>query len=355
MQIKRIKIKNFRNIENIEIFPDENMNIICGENAQGKTNIIETIWFFTGAKSFRNNKDTVFVKFSEKKAIIETDFIFNGCENEIKIEIEDNKRTAFLNGKKLSSASLLAGTFSAIIFSPTDLSLVKDSPSIRRKFLDVSIGQIYPSYIEILSAYTRAVVQRNKIIKDYRYDKTLSIMLDVFEKEITDNGKKITEYRKKYIKVLEKYVPDIYFGLSAGKEKIEIKYLLNCEASEIEEKLKNSRNEDMLSGVTSIGPHRDDLEFLINGISARNFGSQGQQRSVVLSLKLAGAEVSKEITGEYPVCLLDDVMSELDKKRQDYILNHIKDWQVFLTCCDPADTNSLIKGKIFNIEKGKIK
>ena len=355
MKIKEIKIRNFRNIDSIDIFPDENMNIICGENAQGKTNIIEAIWFFTGAKSFRNYKDTVFVKFGEEKAKLEISFIFKGCEENITIEIENNKRTAFLNNKKLSSPSLLAGNFGAVIFSPSDLSLIKDSPSVRRKFLDVSIGQLYPSFIEILSSYTRAVIQRNKIIKDYKYDKTLSIMLDIFEKEIAENGIKIINYRKKYLDILEKYVPDIYFGLSAGKEKIKTNYIINCDSEKIEEKLKISRENDMLSGVTSVGPHRDDIDFKINDISVRNFGSQGQQRSVALALKLAGAEVSKEITGEYPICLLDDVMSELDPSRQNYILNHIKEWQVFLSCCDPANINNLTKGKVFNIQKGAIK
>ncbi len=354
MQINNIKIKNFRNLSNINIEANKNMNIISGENAQGKTNIIEAIWLLTGAKSFRNSKDTVFIKFGEEKAKIETEYFFKGCKNNIKIEIDDNKKTVFLNEKKLSSAVSLAGNFNAVIFSPSDLSIIKDSPNIRRKFLDVSIGQLYPSYIEILNSYLRAVVQRNKIIKDFKYDKTLSIMLDIFEKEIYEKGIKIIKYREKYIEILEKYVPNIYFGLSSGKETIKTEYLKNCSEEDLKENLKNSRENDSFSGVTSVGPHRDDIDFKINGISARNFGSQGQQRSVALSLKLAGAEVSKEITGEYPICLLDDVMSELDPKRQNYILNHIKDWQVFLSCCDPANTDRLKSGTVFNIKGGAI-
>ncbi len=354
MKINNINIKNFRNISDISILPDENMNIICGENAQGKTNIIEAIWLFSGAKSFRNNKDTVFIKFGEKNSLIECNFEFNGVSNEIKIKFEENKKIVFLNGEKLSSTACLAGNFGAVIFSPSDLSIVKDSPSVRRKFLDVSIGQLYPQYINFLNSYTKAIIQRNKIIKDYKFDSTLSVMLDVFEEEISNLGEKIIKYRKKYISILEKYVPDIYLGLSDGKENIKIKYISNFQDN-LEEKLKESRKIDMLSGITSIGPHRDDIEFFINDINAKTFGSQGQQRSVALSLKLAGAEVSKEILGEYPVCLLDDVMSELDPKRQNYILNHIKNWQVFLSCCDPANTNGLNKGKIFNIYKGGIK
>ena len=353
MIIKRVKIKNFRNISDIEFFPDENVNIICGENAQGKTNIIEALWLFCGAKSFRTSKDLYFLKNGEKKAFIETDYIYNGCENNIRIEFEESKKTAFFNNKKLSHVSELAGNFDVFVFSPIDLSLIKDSPSVRRKFLDVSIGQIYPKYIEILKNYTRAVIQRNKILKEYKYDQTLEIMFDVFEKEISDNGKKIIEYRKKYISLIENHFQDIYNGISNGKGIIKIKYVINNE-NDLEEELKNKREKDMLLGITSVGPHRDDLEFFINGMSVKNFGSQGQQRSVALSLKFAGAEVIKKINGEYPVCLLDDVLSELDPGRQNYILNHIKNWQVFLSCCDPANTNSLISGKIFNIKKGDI-
>ena len=179
-------------------------------------------------------------------------------------------------------------------------------------------------------------------------------MLDVFEKELASSGKKIINYRKEYIKTLETFVPEIYSGLSKGRENITFKYILSCEKELLSEKLKNSRNEDMYSGVTSVGPHRDELAFFLNGINVRNFGSQGQKRSVALTLKLAQSEVIKQITGEKPICLLDDVMSELDLSRQNYILNHIKDMQSFITCCDPNNTEQLKSGKIFKIKDGKI-
>jgi len=352
MHLEKVKIKNFRNIQNLEFFPEKQMNVICGENAQGKTNIIEAVWLFTGAKSFRENKDSSYIKFGEDSARCEIDFVNLGSKQSAAMTFGE-KRTAYLDGKALSSPAKLAGNFSAIVFSPVDLSLIKEGPSLRRKFLDTAIGQIYPNFIEILKSYTRAVVQRNKIIKDYRYDSTLSVMLDVFEKEIADCGEKIIKYRKNYLERLIKYVPQIYFGLSSGREEITAVYVANCDGI-IEEKLKQSRSSDMYTGVTSVGPHRDDIVFNINGISARGYGSQGQQRSVALALKLAGAEVTKEITGEYPVCLLDDVMSELDPARQDYILNHIKNWQSFITCCDPSNTQNLSSGKIITVRKGEI-
>lgn len=352
MKVNKIKIQNFRNISDIYLEFDDEINVICGENAQGKTNIIEALWLFSGAKSFRGTKDNEFIKFGEKKAKIYTEFNMLGVENSAQIVFED-KKTAFLNEKKLSNTSSLAGKFNAVVFSPSDLTLVTDGPDKRRRFLDTAIGQLYPNYIEILRNYTRAVMQRNKIIKDYRYDKTLSVMLEVFETEIVDMGNKITEYRKRYINILNKYVSKIYSGISSGKENVEIFYLSKNEILD-NEILKNSRQNDMFTATTSVGPHRDDIVFKINEISARNFGSQGQKRSVALSLKLAGAEVIKEISGEYPICLLDDVMSELDEGRQNYILNHIRNWQSFITCCDTSNIKNLKAGKVINIRNGGV-
>ncbi len=352
MKILNFSCKNFRNLSDIKISDFEEMNVICGENAQGKTNLIEGIWLFTGIKSFRGAKDKEFLRFGSEKAKLSLDFEAEQIENNAEIEITD-KRTAFLNDNKLKSPSLLAGKFNAIVFSPNDLSLVKDGPSVRRRFLDIAIGQLYPSYISVLRNYMRAVIQRNQIIKDLRYDSTLSVMLDVFEKEIGENGKKITEVRKKYISVLSEFLPEVYKGISGGREELEVEYKISFKNDLIEE-LKNSRQTDMFTGTTSVGPHRDDLDFKINGISARVFGSQGQKRSVALAIKLAEGEVINKISGEYPVFLLDDVMSELDPERQNYILNHIKGIQSFITCCDPSNVANLEKGKIITVKNGQV-
>jgi len=351
MKVKKIKLQNFRNIKNTELLPCDGMNVICGENAQGKTNILEAIWLFTGAKSFRNSKDREFVNFNEDSALLELDFLSEGIEKQAKIKIKE-KREAVFNENKLKSPSLLAGNFNAIVFSPLDLRIVTDGPNIRRKFLDVAIGQIYPAYIELLKKYMRAVTQRNSIIKDYRYDSTLSIMLDSFEEEIAITGEKIVVLRKKYIDTLNLFLPSLYNGISGGKEELSTFYTESCE--NLKESLKNNRQEDMFSGSTSVGPHRDDIEFKINGVSARMYGSQGQKRSVALSLKLAEAQVIKNKVGECPVFLLDDVMSELDPERQNFILNHIQNMQVFLTCCDPDNVKNLKAGKIFTVKEGGI-
>ena len=352
MKVLTLKCKNFRNLSEVEFTPCDETNVICGENAQGKTNLLEAIWLFTGAKSFRTNKDADFLKFDSQKAVLNLNFLSEGIENEAEITITDKRRVKF-NQNKLSSAAGMAGKFNAVIFSPVDLSLVADGPSVRRRFLDTAIGQIYPSYITLLKNYLRAIAQRNKVIKEYRFDATLSIMLDVFEEEIAENGKKITEFRQKYIENLNQFLPKVYDGISAGREELTTKYLFSF-SGDFKEALKNSRKEDMFTGTTSIGPHRDDIDFKINGISARKFGSQGQKRSVALAVKLAEAEVIKKNTGECPIILLDDVMSELDATRQNYILNHIKGMQSFITCCDDQSVKNLIAGKKIVVKNGSV-
>lgn len=353
MKISSFSCSNFRNINELSLDKLDEMNVICGENAQGKTNILEGIWLFTGIKSFRSSKDSAFVKFGCDKAGLSVNFTAEGIENDAELVIKEH-RTAVLNNNKLKSASLLAGKFKAIVFSPADLELVSGGPAVRRRFLDVAIGQLYPGFIGIAKNYARAVTQRNRIIKDYKYDSTLSVMLDVFEEEIAANGKKITEFRKRYVSRLEEFLPEVYAGISCGKEILKTEYISCCENSDLKEMLKSSRKDDMYTGSTSVGPHRDELDFKINGISARGFGSQGQKRSVALSVKLSEAEVIRKISGEYPVFLLDDVMSELDPDRQNYILNHIKGIQSFITCCDPSNAEKLKKGKLINIKNGSV-
>ena len=328
------------------------MNVICGENAQGKTNLIEAVWLFTGAKSFRSGKDSEFIKFGGESAKNEICFYSGGIENDAVMEFGE-RRKAILNENALSSPSKLAGVFRAVVFSPNDLSIVKDGPSVRRKFIDTAIGQLYPNYIAFLRNYRRALEQRNKTIKEYRFDGSLSVMLDVFENEIAEYGKKIVQYRKRFLEVMSGFLPSIYEGISGGKEKLETVYLPCCDGDLIEE-LKTARKEDMFTGTTSAGPHRDDIDFKINGVSARPYGSQGQQRSCALSLKIGEATILKNVSGEQPVALMDDVMSELDENRQKFLMKFFDGWQVFVTCCDPSHRNKINSDKVFEICDGRI-
>ena len=353
MKIKSLKIKNFRNLKDVSFFPSEEINVIYGENAQGKTNLIEAVWLFTGAKCFRGAKDSEIKMLGSQNAVLDLTFHSNGVENDERIVIE-NRRKAFLNSKPLSSPGMLAGNFYAIVFSPSDLSLIKDGPKERRRFIDIAIGQLYPKYINYLKDYTRAVTQRNAILKQSLKENIDLKLLSAFEAEICENGKKIIKYRLRYIELITPILTEIYNGLSGEKEKITINYLNSANEDDFAQYLVNSRKSDALAGITSAGPHRDDIEFLINGLNARKFGSQGQMRSVALSLKLSEAHVIKNITGEFPVALLDDVMSELDPSRQEYILNHIKGWQVLITCCEPDVVNRLKEGKTIKIKNGKI-
>ena len=355
MIIKNLYSKGFRNFKELEFLPSENMNVIYGDNAQGKTNLLEAIWLFCGAKSFRGAKDSELLGFNSNKAVNSCDFIFGETEKNAKIIIEQNRK-AELNGKMLSSASKLAGNFYAIVFSPTDLNLVNDGPMVRRRFLDTAIGQIYPLYNEKLRNYVKAVTQRNTVLRDLKFHGDIEFLLDDFEKSLAVLIKEVVKYRYRYVEILKEILPEIYGGLSGEKEILNIEYSSaiskNAETEEIAEILKKARKEDILTGNTSVGPHRDDLNLILNGSAVKSYGSQGQRRSVCLALKLSEAKVLKRITGEYPIALLDDVMSELDRSRQDFILNHIKDWQVFITCCDPSNIKGLKNGTVFQMKGG---
>ena len=356
MIVKNLTSKGFRNFDEIEFFPSKNMNVIYGNNAQGKTNLLEAIWLFCGAKSFRGAKDRELLGFNKEKAINTCEFIFGENKKNAKIIIEE-KRKAELGGKLLSSASKLAGNFYAIVFSPMDLNLVNDGPNVRRKFLDTAIGQIYPLYNEKIRNYMKALNQRNTILRDVKFHSDIEFLLDDFEKSLSVLIKEIVKYRYRYVEILSETAPEIYGGISGEREKLTIEYsspvLRNMGSEEILKLLKKSRKEDILTGNTSVGPHRDDLELILNNSKLKSYGSQGQRRSVCLTLKLSEAKILKKITGEYPIALLDDVMSELDKSRQGFILNHIKDWQVFITCCDPSNIKGLKDGTVFQMEGGK--
>lgn len=355
MIVKKLTSSGFRNFNELEFCPNENMNVIFGDNAQGKTNLLEAIWLFCGAKSFRGAKDSELLGFEKQRAVNSLDFVFGGVEKNAKIIIED-KRKAELSGKKLSSAAALAGEFYAIVFSPADLNLINDGPAVRRRFLDTAIGQLYPIYNEKLRNYYKAVAQRNSILRDIKYNLDVEYFLDDFETSLATLSKEIIKYRLRYVEILGDTTPELYSGISGEKETLNIAYSATIPASaevdDIKKILKQARKEDVFKGVTSVGPHRDDLNLTLNGNPLKNFGSQGQKRSVCLTLKLSEAKVIKKIAGEYPVALLDDVMSELDKSRQDFILNHIKDWQVFITCCDPSNIKGLESGTVFQMEGG---
>ena len=360
MKIKNIHLENFRNFESFDVDFDD-VNIIWGENAQGKTNLIEAIYLFTGAKSFRGAKDRELLRFNSEKSRLKIEFESEKRDENAEIEIT-NHRLAKLNGVKKKSAAELGEEIKAVIFSPVHLSMIKDGPKERRRFVDGALCQLKANYRMLLKEYARALEQRNSLLKDLYKHPELDGMLYIWNQNLAKTGAKIIYQRLKYIEALLPYVEDIYSGISSNREKIEIKYCgcadFNADIENIEKKLLSAFGEsysaDIMNATTSKGPHRDDIEILINGNSARIYGSQGQQRSCVLALKLAEAALLEKMTGIKPVALLDDVMSELDEKRQDYILNKIKGLQVFITCCDKEQILRLKNGKTFQIKNGVI-
>ncbi|MBQ5321608.1 MAG: DNA replication/repair protein RecF [Oscillospiraceae bacterium] len=354
MFIKEIKIENFRNIENLKMMPSENVNVIFGKNAQGKTNILEAIWLFCGAKSFRTYKEQEFIKLSSEYFKNEMIFFDGERDNNIKISLSQKKEVLY-NGVKKKSAAEIAGNFTAVAFIPTDLMFIKGGPEIRRRFLDGVICQIKPSYISLLHKYNKILSQRNALLKDAYYNADIYDLLDVYDREMAKTGTKIINERKNYLYKLNEKASSFYDGISGGKEKMRCFYISSADdENEFYEKLKEKRREDIKQGFSSIGPQRDDIEVLIDEMSAKNYASQGQQRSIILTLKLAEGEIIYKETGKKPIFLLDDVMSELDEYRQDFILNHVKENQVFITCCDISSVLRLFSGKIFEIKEGKI-
>lgn len=362
MNVKYLQVKNFRNIEKCAIEPCENVNVIFGQNAQGKTNLLESIWLFTGCRSFRGSKDSEMINFNSNKAVLDMDFYAFDRDYSAHLEIGEGRK--FMLGGVKKTTTEIMGNFLSVVFSPVHLSLVKDGPYERRRFLDIAISQLKPKYGVTLSQYNKAIQQRNILLKDIVYHSELYDTLDIWEDRIAFYGSEIVRQRLGYINKLSSYSEEIYGGLSSGKEKLTIGYdqqtlIAGDNKQELYENLKNqlyqSRKNDLTSGFTSVGPHRDDLSIKIDSLAARSYGSQGQQRSAALALKLGEAAVVRSFSSEQPVALLDDVMSELDETRQNYILNHIKDWQVFITCCDPNNVRNLKSGKKFEMKNGKVK
>ena len=365
MIIRELQFENYRNLENKTIEPAENVNVIYGENAQGKTNLLEAIWLFCGGHSFRGSKENEMIAFHQKYFRLGIRFFSGEREQTAQIAFDKSRRQIKLNGVEKSSSSYLTEVFSAVVFSPEHLNLIKQGPSVRRRFIDAAICQHRIRYASMLSKYQQIINQRNALLKDIRRHGELKKMLEIWDDSLTAVGAQLISERYAYLKKLREPAQSYHDGISGGRETLEIDYLSTSETEEadeigmLREKLKaaflKAQDEDIYTGNTSVGPHRDDLEIRINGISARRYGSQGQQRSAVLSMKLSEAELLYEKNGERPVILLDDVLSELDNGRQDFLLNKVERYQVFVTCCEESNKEQLQNGRVFYIENGVIK
>lgn len=370
MFVTELGFENFRNLQNGTISPCKGINVIYGENAQGKTNLLEVLWLFTGGHSFRGAKDSELPRIdTETKTStgyfrLKLDFYSSDRDQKVQLQYTAGKKSSVINGVEKKMASALIGKVCAVIFSPEHLLLVKEGPSRRRNFIDGAICQIRPQYAKTLGLYNRSLSQRNALLKDIARHPELMDTLEIWDSRLIRFGIQVMEERRPYIEKLKEKITGKYSGISKEREQIRLTYQMSLKAEQdfsfsqkeafFQKELDRQRSIDIRSGFTSVGPHRDDLLIEINELSARLYGSQGQQRSAVLSLKLAESEILTESIGETPLILLDDVMSELDAGRQDYLLNHLHDRQVFITCCDPQSVSLMETGRRFLVDNGTV-
>ena len=353
MYIEKIKLQNFRNYKQLELNLNKNINIIFGNNAQGKTNILESIFLCSFGKSFRTTKEKEMIKFNETNLIVEVFYQKKDRDGKIKIEIGDKKQI-YLNGIKIKKLSELLGNVNIVIFTPDDINILKDGPVGRRRFLDMMIGQLRPNYVYNLNMYLKTIEQRNNYLRQIREENKPEEMLEIWDEKLADYAEKIFNYRDEFIKKIMQKINKIHSEITENKETLEIEYISNCEKKENYLKLlKERRKLDIIKGFTTKGIHRDDFMIYINEKEVGTYGSQGQNRTVVLSLKLAELNVIYDEIGEYPILLLDDFMSELDEERRKNFLNNIKNTQVILTGTEKIDLPNL-ECNLYNVKKGEI-
>ncbi|MBO5286868.1 MAG: DNA replication/repair protein RecF [Clostridia bacterium] len=365
MICRKIEFNNFRNIENEIIEFDDGINVIYGENAQGKTNILEGIYLFARGKSFRAFKDKELIRFGTDVAYAKMTFEKKEGSSELGVEIPKSSIKRFYRNKvKVNKTSEIIGEFRAVLFCPSHLGIIKDSPSVRRKFLDVAISQLRPIYIKMLTRYNTVLENRNAILKmEENERRQYTEMLSIYSSELSSLCADIAEMRIEYIKKLNYYVNGFFEEMTSGKEKPKLTYETNAKENDFESKevlknkylslLKDNLEKEYRAGATLYGIHKDDIKIEINGRDARFYSSQGQQRSLSLAMKMAEGEISKEKTGEYPVFLFDDVLSELDETRKKYILSKITSRQVIITGCDPSVFDNTDVASFIFISEGK--
>ena len=353
MYIEKIKLQNFRNYEQLELSLNKDINIIYGNNAQGKTNILEAIFLSSFGKSFRTNKEKEMIRFNEHRCLLEIFYQKKDRDGKVKIEISTKKQIS-LNGVKLKKLSELLGNINIVIFTPDDINILKDGPASRRRFLDMMIGQLRPNYVYNLNMYLKTIEQRNNYLRQIREENKPEEMLEIWDENLAEYGEKIYIYRNEFIKKLLNKINNIHKNITDAKEEIRIEYLSNCDNKENYLKLlKERRKLDIIKGYTTKGIHRDDFVIYINDKEVSTYGSQGQNRTAVLSLKLSELQVVYDEIGEYPILLLDDFMSELDEVRRKNFLNNIKNTQVILTGTDKIELSD-VEYSSFNVKEGKI-
>lgn len=364
MWIEKTGIENFRNFKYQSVDFCNGVNIIYGDNAQGKTNLMEALWLLTGFHSFRTRKSAELILFGEKNALIKSHFHDSYGENLTEIKLEQSSKKIIFNGEEYNSRSYYIGKFQAVLFSPVTMNLINGSPQERRRFIDVAMSALYPKYSCNIVRYNAIIKQRNSVLKNYELSpKDNDILLDYYDEVLAETGTLLTVMKRNYISKIKNYAYDAYASISDNKDILKLHYCSQvCNGDEDEkdikefflQRLQKSRGIDIEKKMTNIGPHRDDIAFYINSKSAKIFASQGQRRSAALAVKFAEAVISEDETKEVPIIMLDDVMSELDQQRQHDLFKNLKNCQTFITCCDKDQVKRFTEGKYFEIKNGEI-
>ena len=354
MLINSVEIQNFRNYNYEKIDLNKNVNIFYGDNAQGKTNIIEAIFISAFGKSFRTNKEKELIKIGEDFSNIIINYENKDRKGNIKIQIND-KKNIIVNSVKIKKLSELLGTINVVLFTPDDINILKEGPSNRRKFLNMMIGQIKPNYIYNLNMYLKTLEQRNNYLKQIKNNERINDdLFNIWDVQLAEYGEKVSKYRQEFIEKIKNKIKKVHNEITENKENIEIEYLTDSLNKEnLIKVLQKNRKIDIIKGYTTKGIQRDDFVIYINEKPLDVYGSQGQHRTAILSLKLCELDIIKDEVGEEPILLLDDFMSELDEKRINNFLRHIKNTQVIITCTKEIKDQNIEK-TIFNVKNGKV-
>ena len=355
--IESIKLSNFRNYESLELSFDKGTNIFYGDNAQGKTNILESVYLCGTSKSHKGSKDREIIRFEQDEAHIRMMVGKDSMSYKIDMHLRKNKaKGVAINGLPIKKARELLGVVNLVFFSPEDLNIIKNGPGERRRFMDAELCQLDKLYLTDLAGYNHVLNQRNKLLKDMYKRPDLGATLDVWDMQLVNYGRKIIGKRREFVESLNEIIKEIHRNLTGGIENIEVIYEPSVESEALEESLFRNRDRDLRMKMTSSGPHRDDLMVAVNGIDIRKYGSQGQQRTAALSLKLSEIYLVEKIIHDKPVLLLDDVLSELDSSRQNYLLESIHDIQTMITCTGLDDfvSHQFTINKVFHVVAGHV-
>jgi DNA replication and repair protein RecF len=357
MIIKSLELADYRNYNNLDIKFDRGTNILYGDNAQGKTNILEAIYVAATTKSHKGSKDKEIVNFDKDEAHIRTYIERDNVETRVDMHLRKSKSKGIaVDGQKLKKAADLLGLCNVVFFSPEDLGIIKNGPAERRRFIDMELCQLDNIYLYNLNNYNKIVNQRNKLLKDMYMNPDLKETLNIWDMQLVSYGTKIIERRRIFVEQLNEIIYGIHKKLSGDKEELCIVYEPNVEIEDFERSMKHSQDRDIRAKMTTVGPHRDDFSIMVGNLDIRKFGSQGQQRTAALSLKLSEIELVKKITKDSPVLLLDDVLSELDSSRQNYLLNSIGGIQTIITCTGLEEfvNNRFEINRVFKVDDGTV-